>query len=173
MKRILILAALALVGALAAPAVQAEDFNQSVSGNFLDTSIDVNNDGMAGAMIMADAKGSGGGSFRGYQEVMFVAPTGLCDPTEAEVVFVAYSIVRRFANGDLLFSNLVDGTSCLDPVSGLASVVVNAEFIGGTGRFANATGGYTLEYDAVVLLPDFGGGIAHGAFVGTVDGTLD
>lgn len=166
------LLALTLAATLGATAAQARILSETVSGNFVDTAIDTNGDGVAAAHFVGEAKGSGGASYQGLHEVQFT-PTGLCDPGQVEGIIVAYSIVRRFSNGDLLFSKLVDGSFCFDPATGKANVAVSAEIIGGTGRFAGATGSYEIEYEVTALLPDPTGGIAHGAFDGTVTGTID
>jgi hypothetical protein len=163
--------ALTLVASFATAAEQAS-FSEAVSGNFVDTAIDTNGDGVAAASFMGVATGfRGGASYQGLTEIEFAA-TGLCDPGEVEGVIAAYSIVRRFSNGNLMFSRLVEGSFCLNPATGKAEVSISAEIIGGTGRFEGATGSYQINYEATALLPDPTGGIAHGAFAGTVTGTI-
>jgi hypothetical protein len=157
---------------LHARSAEARNLSEAVSGNFVDTALDTNGDGIAAAHFAGEAKGSGAPSYEGVQEIQF-APTGLCDAGEVEGIVAAYSIVRRYANGDLLFSRLVDGSFCLDPATGRAQVTVNAEISGGTGRFEGATGSYVIEYEAIALLPDPTGGIGHGAFAGTATGDVD
>jgi hypothetical protein len=163
---------LTLAASLGAAAAQAGSFSETVSGNFVDTSIDTNADGVAAATFLGKAKGNGGPTYQGLHEIRFT-PTGLCASGEVEGVVAAYSIVRRYNNGDLLFSRLVDGSFCFNPGTGTATVAINAEIIGGTGHFEGATGSYAIEYEVTALLPDPTGGIAHGAFVGTVTGTLN
>lgn len=164
-------AAIALVGFVALEPAAAGGFNENVSGNFIDTSIDTNGDGMAANYFSGVAKGSGSPSYEGLVEVMFdEVPDGDCDETEVEGSLVNYSIVRRYANGDLLFSRSDDGTLCFDLASGLASLTINAEVTGGTGRHAGATGTYTADYTVKLLVPDPMGGIGHGAFYGSVSG---
>jgi hypothetical protein len=160
------------IAALQPRAAEARSLSEAVSGNFVDTALDTNGDGIAAAHFVGEANGSGGPSYEGVQEIQF-APTGLCDAGEVEGTIAAYSIVRRYNNGDLLFSRLVDGTFCLDPATGKAQVTVNAEISGGTGRFEGATGSYVIEYEAIALLPDPTGGIGHGAFVGATTGSVD
>lgn len=163
--------ALTLIATLGTTAAEARNLSETVSGDFVDTAIDTNGDGVAAAHFVGQAKGSGGPSYQGLQEIQF-APTGLCEPGEVEGIIAAYSIVRRYSNGDLLFSKLVDGSFCLDPAAGKANVTVNAEITGGTGRFEGATGSYTIEYEVTALLPDPTGGIGHGAFTGTATGSV-
>lgn len=148
----------------------AAGFNERVSGNFIDTSIDTNDDGTAANYFSGAVRGNGNPTYEGLVEIAFVA-TGMCtDPGAIEGSIVTYSIVRRYSNGDLLFSNLVDGFLCFNPASGMADVTINAALAGGTGKYASATGTYTARYAVKLLVPDPAGGIGHGAFYGTVSG---
>ncbi len=159
--------ATALVGLVMLQPAEAGPFNEQVSGNFIDTAIDTNGDGTQANYFSGVAKGNGSPTYEGLVEIMF-GPTGLCDADELEGTIVEYSIVRRYSNGDLAFSRLVDGSLCFDPGSGLSEVVINAEVTGGTGRYAQATGTYTAAFTVKLLVPDPLGGIGHGAFYGDV-----
>lgn len=172
-KLIILAAAAALVGTFIAigSVAQAAPGTEAVSGNFTDTAIDTNDDGMQANLINGATKGRGGATYQGIWEVSFGPPTGACEPGEVEGEVVAYSIVRRFANGDLQYSALdpvEKGSLCFDTTIGLSTLTINANVIGGTGKYANASGSYTAEYVVRQLLPDPMGGIAHGAFSGTV-----
>jgi hypothetical protein len=171
-RTIVAMLAVTLALALGATTAHARSLSETLSGDFVDTAIDTNGDGVAAAHFVGQAKGNGAPSYQGLQEIQF-APTGLCEAGEVEGIMAAYSMVRRYDNGDLLFSRLVDGFFCLDPAAGKANVTVNAEITGGTGRFASATGSYTVEYEVTALLPDPTGGIGHGAFAGTSSGSID
>lgn len=161
--------ALALVAFVTLDSAEAGRFNETISGNFLDTSIDTNGDGMNANAWSGEAKGNGSPSYEGLVEVAF-GPTGLCADGEVEGTVVEYSIVRRYGNGNLTFSRLVDGTLCFNPGTGLASLTINAEVTGGTGGNADATGTYTAEYTVRGLVQDPGQAIVHGAFYGTTRG---
>ena len=165
----LLAAAMALGALVALQPADASGFHEQVSGNFIGTAIDTDLDGMQANYFSGRAKGNGGASYEGVVEIKF-GPTGRCAPGEAEGVVVAYSIVRRYSNGDLLFSKLVDGFLCFNPSSGLASLVIDAELDGGTGRYVGATGTYTADFTVELRLPDANMGIAHGAFYGTASG---
>ena len=171
-RTMLSLLAITLSATLGAAATTDKQLNESISGDFVDTAIDTNGDGVAAAHFVGVAKGSGSPSYQGLQEIQFT-PTGLCEAGEVEGVIVAYSMVRRYSNGDLLFSELVDGSLCLDPAAGKATVTINAAINGGTGRFEGATGSYVIEYEVTALLPDPTGGIGHGAFSGASNGSVD
>ncbi len=165
-----IVAAMALVAVVTLQPAEAGGMNEAVSGNFIDTAIDTNDDGMQANYFSGAVQGRKA-TYEGLVEIMFSpAPTGLCAAGEIEGSVVEYSIVRRYENGDLLYSTLVDGVLCFDPATGLASLVIDAELTGGTGRFANATGTYTADFTVRLLVPDPMGGIGHGAFYGPVTG---
>jgi len=161
--------ALALVGFIALDTADAGRFNEKVSGNFIDTAIDMNGDGMNANAWSGAAKGNGSPSYEGLVEVALDG-SAQCGENELGGSVVAYSIVRRYANGHLMFSNLVDGELCFNQGTGLASLTINAAVTGGTGQYAGATGTYTANYtiQGLVLAP--GQGIAHGAFYGTTSG---
>ncbi len=150
---------------------EATSFRESISGNFIDTSVDTNNDGVAGSIWIGQAQGSGGPTYEGVIEVDF-GPTGRCRAGEAEATLAAYSIVRRYSNGDQLVSRLVEGFVCFNPATGAGTVDVTAEFVGGTGRYRKATGTYTAALTIQRLIPDGTGGIAHGLFEGRTSGSV-
>lgn len=166
----LLATAIALVALVTLQPAEAGGFNERVSGNFIDTAIDTNEDGTQANYFSGVATGSGGATYEGLVEIAFIEPTGLCAAGEIQGDVVEYSIVRRYGNGDLLYSRLVDGTLCFDPAEGLANVIVNAELTGGTGRFADATGTYSADFTVELLVADPFGGIGHGAFYGRVSG---
>ena len=83
---------------------EASGLQERVSGNFIDTAIDTNGDGLQANAWSGQAYGSGSPSYEGLVEIAF-GPTGLCDEGEFEGTLVQYSIVRRYANGDLMFAS--------------------------------------------------------------------
>jgi hypothetical protein len=161
-------AALALMSVVGLGSAAATGHTQVVSGNFIDTAIDTNEDGMQANYWSGAVRG--GPTYEGLVEVAF-KPTGLCDPGEVEGEAVAYSVVRRHNNGDLQYSRLVDGILCFDPGAGTADLTINAEYFGGTGIYADASGTYTATFTIRGLVPDPTGGIGHGAFSGTTSGS--
>ena len=162
-------AALAFTAFVALDSAEAGDFNERISGNFIDTGIDTDGDGMQANSWSGAANGSGSPSYEGLVEVKF-GITGLCGSDEFEGTVVEYSIVRRYSNGDLVFSRLIDGNLCFNPTTGLASLVINAEVTGGTGHHADATGTYTADFTVQGLVADLDQAIVHGAFYGTTSG---
>ena len=168
-------AALALLAALFVIALQpaeAGSFSEHVSGNFIDTSLDLaGDDGMAANYVSGATTGRNGATYEGLWEVQFTDPTGACADGEVEGVVVAYSVVRRYGNGDLQHSELVDGSLCFNPATGLSTLTINAEITGGPGRYSTASGTYPAAYTVQSHVPDPMGGIAHGSFYGTTTGT--
>ena len=154
-------------------AADAGRMSEDVSGSFTDTAIDTSGGGNAANLISGiTSSGRTGAHYEGIWEIELLGPSDACDGL-IEGAVVAYSIVRRYPNGDLLYSQLDaadPGSTCFDP-AGVADLTINAVVTGGTGQFAGATGSYTAEYDVQLLLPDPGGGIAHGSFTGTVEGS--
>jgi hypothetical protein len=65
------------------------------------------------------------------------------------------------ANGDSIFGDLVGRATI---AGGVATIVETATITGGTGRFAQVTGGFTVERTVVQAT-----GISAGSFDGTVD----
>lgn len=168
------LALLAAVFVIALQPAEAGNFRERVSGNFIDTSLDTaENDGMAASSFSGATSGNGSATYEGLLEVdlMLEDPPGACEDEEIEGAVATYSMVRRYANGDLLISELVDGSLCFDPNTGLSTLTVNAQFVGGTGKYEHAAGTYTATYNVRQLIPDPMGGIAHGIFWGETSGT--
>ena len=62
------------------------------------------------------------------------------------------------------------GSLCFDPTTGLASLDIDAELTGGTGRHAGASGSYTASYTVQGLVQDAEQAIVHGAFYGSTSG---
>jgi len=166
----LVMAALGAMAFIALQPAEAAGFNERVSGNFIDTAIDTNGDGAQANYFSGATAGRNGATYEGLVEVDFSDPAAACDDGIMPGDIVAYSIVRRYSTGDLLYSQLVDGYVCFNTATGMADFVVHAELRGGTGRFVNATGTYTASFTIQLLIPDPLGGIGHGAFYGTTSG---
>ncbi len=161
--------ALAVVALVALGTAEASNLNEQVSGNFIDTSFDTNGDGLQANFWSGAARGNGNPSYEGVVEVAF-GETGLCEEGEIEGTAVAYSIVRRYSNGDLLFSELIDGSLCFNPGTRLARLDINAEITGGTGSHSGASGTYSASYTIRGLIADVEQAIVHGAFYGSTSG---
>ena len=178
MTRKRLLVALAAVAALfmgtlvVANSAAAGNFGERISGNFVDVAVDSNGDGFTANYFSGAAQGSGSPAYEGVVEIAFPVEPIDCGVAGMEGDVVAYSMVRRYGNGDLLYSRLIDGSLCFDP-GGTTTLTVEAEFFDGTGRHQDATGSYTVDFVVDGLLPDTGGGVAHAAFYGESFGVLD
>jgi hypothetical protein len=89
------------------------------------------------------------------------------------VILVAGSSVFRFRDtGDLLFVRPTSQMTCADPSTGVSFFqAALGEIMGGTGRFAHATGTLEGEGMARVLLTDPVGNVfaeQHGTITGTI-----
>lgn len=156
----------------------AGNFSETVSGNLWDT-VSITGAGSPSNVFSGAAKGNGSPTYEGVLEAINVGPAvagGPCDGFDIQGDVSAYSMVRRYSNGDLLFSTLAaanSGTLCFSVGTGIGSINVDATFSGGTGKYANASGSYHASFTATRLLGDAMGGIGHGAFHGTTTGTLN
>jgi hypothetical protein len=80
-------------------------------------------------------------------------PTGRCAEDELEFEMIHYTSVHRYWHGDLLFSGLIEGFTCVNPLTGAAHGVLLLEHLGGTGRFEGAWGETVREFQAWALEP--------------------
>ena len=82
--------------------------------------------------------------------------------------------VFRFDDGSLLNVNLTQGGDCINLTTGVAHCTLTFQIIGGTGRFADASGMLTMtETVNAVLFDALGNPVifdATGQFTGTVSG---
>jgi hypothetical protein len=85
--------------------------------------------------------------------VLVEQPTGRCAVDELEFALIHYSSVTRYWNGDLLYSVLKEGFSCLNPFTGLGYGTVQIDHIGGTGRFEGVKGESVREFQGRALDP--------------------
>jgi hypothetical protein len=148
MTRRLILGMTLLAAALGWGHTAAQEFRRDWSGWNTPYSTDT------GTGLIADLSGKGTygpADTRVAVESTFI---GMCDENQIQLAVTLYSSVVRFANGDLLFRRLRSGvpsTVCVNPGAGTIRSEVHVEFIGGTGRFADAHGHSVLTGDIRLL----------------------
>ena len=156
--------------------VNAGEFQQTVSGAFVPSNFDTNEDGNPGVLYSAGARGTFGKStFEGLLEATLLPAPVNCGPDQEERQIIVFSIVQRFNNGDLLFSSLADGggISCASPGQ-RAPFAVRADITGGTGRFEGATGSYEFVASTALLLRDIdGSNVLQAARFGEITGTIE
>jgi hypothetical protein len=87
---------------------------------------------------------------------------------------VAGAGVFLFQDGSLLSVNLTQGSDCIDLAVGQARCTMTFQITGGTGRFKNASGSFTLTETVLPVLADASNSpvffAATGEFTGTVSG---
>jgi hypothetical protein len=142
------------------------------AGTVTDIAIDTNGDGLFADLIDADVKGSFGASSMGVFTEFYFA--GFCD--DEQKVFnlnILYSKpVTTFSNGDQLWGNITAGSMCLNTETGEFSGDAEGNYTGGTGRFADATGWFVVDFEGTNLtLPE--GLPGFGAIRGTTNGAVE
>jgi hypothetical protein len=80
--------------------------------------------------------------------------------------------VFRFADGSLLMVNLTQGSDCVDLVARQALCIRTFQIVGGTRRFANASGTLTFTETLVPVVTDSAHNPVLVAATGTVEGTV-
>jgi hypothetical protein len=101
--------------------------------------------------------GTGNATHLGHYTATFDFRVDLRTPTSPAVG----SFTLTAANGDTIFGDLLGRASISN---GIATVVETATITGGTGRFADATGSFTVARTVVQAT-----GLSSGSFDGTID----
>jgi hypothetical protein len=101
--------------------------------------------------------GTGNATQLGNYTAIFDFRVDLRTPTSPAVG----SFTLTAANGDSVFGDLIGRASI---ANGIATIVETATITGGTGRFADATGSFTVARTVVQAT-----GISSGSFDGTID----
>ena len=152
-------------------------FKGDNAGTYLDTRIDLNNDGSPATWATWVEKSSlGQASVQAIiEQVPVSSPTGACPAGQLETALVGGSIVNTFLQTqDQLFIQPTSRVACIDPVKGTISGHTTATITGGTGKFAGATGSVTYSFTASSLAAVFDpeSNQGFGPFTGTIEGTL-
>ena len=115
-------------------------------------------------------------TFRSITAIM-PTPSSTCSgPFLLHASRVAGAGVFNFQDGSLLKVLLTQGDDCIDLQKGVATCIMTFQIVkgGGTGRFQNATGKFTMTEAVVRLLPDHSGNpvffASSGTFTGSVSG---
>ena len=167
-----------LMAMVAVGSAEAGPIRSQASGSFVaqGTPIDTNNDGTSADLFIVSGSSSQLGSFTNQTvaEWVFGAPTTTCPAgtvLQGTLVPAGSAFVTRVANGDLLFGAFTSGTNCIS-ATGIASISAAGNFTGGTGRFDDAAGSFTVAATATILAADASGN-AFGGVVATTEGTLN
>jgi hypothetical protein len=164
-----------LIGVIAIPVSQAQQVPLFIeyTGTVRDTPFDTNGDGLFADFVDGRSRGTFGPS-------MTTILTEFAPPAEAVenscggiYLELMYSkAVTTFKNGDQLYAEAYSGSLCLNPVTGDFEGAATGIFIGGTGRFANASGDFVSPFEGRNLsLLEVGFGF--GSIQGTIEATID
>ncbi|MGD9388099.1 MAG: hypothetical protein PVI87_07710 [Gammaproteobacteria bacterium] len=141
-------------------------------GAGIETAVDSNQDGLLLSLSMTEAKGSFGASSAYITSEFAVDPTVQC-PDDGDdylpLVLFQSTGVLSFANGDQLYAVGTGGEMCLNLDTGYYSGDAEGFYMGGTGRFAGATGSYTSTYSGQNLEPFLSG---FRSITGTIEGRV-
>jgi hypothetical protein len=145
----MIMATMFLTAALASPVVAKQEvpFHGSLQATETDT--------LSFPFLTVRLSGTGQATHLGRFTTMFAVQVDVRTSTSLG------SFMLIAANGDLVFGTL---TGHATTVGGIASIVELATITGGTGRFDDATGSFTIE-----RLLDQATGISSGSFDGAID----
>jgi len=150
-------------------------YNGTYSGSFLDnnTQIDTNGDGVK-ATSFTYAANTNLGRVTGqavFETSSLPAPV-TCPEGNLEYTVALDLPIERFPNGDLLFYETPALTLCFDPNTGTFSISYTTTIIGGTGKFAGATGSIEGNSPGGYLFYDPVSGQGFGYFTGEFTGTI-
>ena len=178
MIRRILIGSLMVVVSLTTMVTQAEErlpFSATFSGVFVNIPFDTDGDGAPGDLNLLEGKSNlGQFSLHVVNESVRGAPATCPNGQPGfAIMLVAGSSIFRFRHtGDLLFVRPTSETTCFDPSTGVSFFrEATGAIIGGTGRFANATGAIEGEGTASVLLADPGGHV-FGEQHGTIQGII-
>lgn len=152
MKPLSLIAALSVALAFASPAVAA---NVPLKGTLSAVEID----DVQFPVLNVSGSGTGQSTLLGRYTMTFTAQVDLT--TGMTIGLGAMEITA--ANGDKLFATFTGVGTPTPGNPNVFSVVENVTITGGTGRFVNATGSFTLQ-----RLADLTTGLSSGSFSGTI-----
>ena len=150
--------------------VLAASVSIKYAGSGYDTTVDNFSDGAPVGLYQAAAKGSFGAKSVQISADFAPADVGCPDgyAIEANVAYSAW--VLTFAKYDQLFGISTEGWICVSLVTGHYFGEGFGAFIGGTDRFAEATGEFMIEYSGFNLDPPVGFRSLEGTLTGDVYG---
>jgi hypothetical protein len=154
----------------------------SFSGTFVNTQTDTNGDGQKAFFTSVGVKGTlGASTTQGVNEFVFSGPLNCPNGNPGFGLTLLRPLlpaapaqfVQRFeSTGDLVFSEQTSGTVCFDPITQIQFFRGTFSTIGGTGRFAGATGTREISGTAKTLFEDALGNLTFGEISGTYTDTI-
>lgn len=148
----------------------------SYKGTILELATDFNNDGMKANVVEAPSKGSFGASTATIVTEFVPYPPlfGTCPSEDDLYTVVMYSSgITSFSNGDQLDASVDSGWMCIDMVTGEFEGIAYGVFVGGTGRFANATGDFVAPFSGKNLGVALSKPTAVSHIEGEIEGTVE
>ena len=142
------------------------------AGSAVQVGFDLNDDDVFSNLIDAQIKGSYG--MKSLDVLSEYMPVGLCS-TEPEVwrlAFLYSKPILTFANGDQLWGTMESGSMCMHSLTAEYTGEGQGFFTGGTGRFEDASGTFTVTFSGknlTLLTLGFGFAPIRGDIVGTVE----
>jgi hypothetical protein len=162
MKVVLSTVALGLVLMSDAQA-QERLYVETISGSGAPSSFDADGDGMKGQYITFSGLSNFGPVHGGYlieYDFLRAAPDAACPIGELKLPVVVSSSNRAMLLQDgqlFMHDHALSALYCFNPGTGAFTMSVTGDFVGGLGRFANATGSYEYKGSGRVLLWDSAG----------------
>ena len=156
----------------------AQEIKGSFSGSGFNSADDSNDDGEASSVMEFNGRFSLFGRFtaRSRGENLPWDGSSFCSPTEIRFAPLSIDTIFTTENGDMIYTQLYDGGSsndlCFDVVDGSFRRTFQNQFIGGTGRFADASGYISCDLTGKGLYTPLGDIIGF-TFEGECEGELE
>jgi hypothetical protein len=168
------------IGMLIVPAAQAKDVPLYIdyTGTGHDLVPPVLGDPLPDNIVLADAKGSFGAKSTVIVAKFFYADAPLDNPCAEGFTYlgIAYGrAVTSFNDGSQLFATVIFGDNsymCLDETNGAFEGSAFGAFIGGVGRFENASGFYTSPFSGQNLTSAAWGEFPFRSIKGSFEGVV-
>jgi hypothetical protein len=163
------LLSLSMLGLTQAAFAETVRFRASLDATAHPTAVDSNGDGEVAYFGIWEGRSNlGPVSQEGLAEFLPWDGATFCGPTNVEVAYRFAEYALRFKDGSRLFTTLSSGTFCINYATGTYDSTLEVKVIGGTGRFAGATGTLGLQVSSQAVFPD-----GLGVFTATYEGTIN
>jgi hypothetical protein len=156
-----------------ASAADGTPFQSKYAGFGIATAVDTNDDGWRVSLTQANGQGTFGNytlaSTTEFEFASVPPAQGECSDGYVELSLVSSKTVQTFADQSQQVANATGGWSCVNFSNGQYYGEFGGDYVGGTGRFEDATGDFTTKFSGVFLDTDVG----FETITGTVEGTLN
>jgi hypothetical protein len=143
-------------------------YRATFSGSDHPTETDTNADGEKARFAISQGRSSlGSFTTLNWGEVLPWDGSSFCSATEIQLQSRFFELTQTFSDGSRLFFELASGRVCVDVTTGAIAVELGLQVVGGSGRFAGASGQTTVEARVDRSFPN-----GLGAFSGTSAGTI-